>query len=212
MARHRVAYGHALLAARASPGGGTSRRRNAGDVLGSRRSGWRLYRERSAHRVAARAHGTALAQHKGRTRQQRRDREALRHADRQQGATFLAIGNGRRLIRAARHVARHFRHGRGSRHRRTAHRRGERSDDKPHDRKDREQSTEPYADLHWRYIAQESKPRKEAINNVRVSNLDLSRSANHWAWLLGGSCKATPPRSRQVVLAVSGLLPVSRAG
>ena len=59
MARLCAAHGRALSAARASPGG-TSRRTNAGDVLGSRRSSRRLYRERIAHGVTAGADGIAF--------------------------------------------------------------------------------------------------------------------------------------------------------
>lgn len=40
--------------------GGTSRRGNAGDVLASWRSGWRLYRARVAHGVTAGAYGVAF--------------------------------------------------------------------------------------------------------------------------------------------------------
>ncbi len=55
--------------------GGTSRRENAGDVLGSRRFGRRLYRERITHGVTAGAHGIALAEDEGDAGKHRRDGE-----------------------------------------------------------------------------------------------------------------------------------------
>ena len=176
MARHCVAGGHASSTARASRGG-TSRRENAGDVLGSRRTGRGFYRERAPHRVKARADGIAATpKDNGQARERRRDRKAFCHAYRHQRAGLPAVRNGRRLIRTTRHVVGHRKHNGDSRRHVPAHRRGERSGNEPQDREDREQLARMRPE-HRRTVS-----RRHSSWKRRGVHINQTRKV--WLWIL----------------------------
>ncbi|ABS70042.1 hypothetical protein Xaut_4830 (plasmid) [Xanthobacter versatilis] len=137
---------HALSTAPASPERHEPAQ-DAGDVLGSRRSRWKLCGQRVAQGVAGGPQGVAFGPGDyARMREHGHGSGALGHARRHQRAALLAVGDGRRPVGAAWHVARHvFFH--ACYHRRhlcrpTNRRSGKRSDDESCDRKDRKQTAE----------------------------------------------------------------------
>jgi len=146
MARYCATCGHALRPSKQQPGS-RSRRENTGDVLGSWRSGGRLYSRGVNDLVTSRPGDSIGRECENQTRKYRHGREAFGRTGSNQQASLLAVRNWRLIIRAAGHAIRHLGHA-GSSHRWPVHRGGERPGNEPHDREDQEQPGQPSADLH----------------------------------------------------------------